>query len=102
MERNWTVKSAASALMMIQFYRLLQQGKSEAVALAEATQWLQNVTNAQLSEWYAAKIATLPQDEEIIRPFLQDQLDDIKIRPTTDQPYSHHYHWAAFTIIGVF
>ena len=98
----WTVESAASALMMIQFYQLLQQGKSEAVALAEATQWLRNVTNAQLAEWYAGKIATLPQDEGIIRPFLQDQLNDIKIRQTTDQPYNHHYHWAAFTIIGVF
>ncbi|MEH2239156.1 CHAT domain-containing protein, partial [Nostoc sp.] len=98
----WTVESAASALIMIQFYQLLQQGQSEAVALAEATQWLRNVTNAQLAEWYAAKIARLPQDEGIIRPFLQDQLDDIKIRQTTDQPYSHHYHWAAFTIIGVF
>ncbi|MEH2459519.1 hypothetical protein [Nostoc sp.] len=70
--------------------------------MVEATQWLRNVTNAQLAEWYVAKIATLPQDEGIIRPFLQDQLDDIKIRQTTDQPYSHHYHWAAFTIIGVF
>ncbi|MEH2248905.1 CHAT domain-containing protein, partial [Nostoc sp.] len=98
----WTVESAASALMMIQFYQLLQQGQSEAVALAEATQWLRNVTNAELREWYAAKIAKLPQDEGIIRPFLQDQLDDIKIRQTTDQPYSDHYHWAAFTIIGVF
>ncbi|WP_375472714.1 CHAT domain-containing protein, partial [uncultured Nostoc sp.] len=98
----WTVESAASALMMIQFYQLLQQGKSEAVALAEATQWLRNVTNAELAEWYAAQIATLPQDEGIIRPFLQDQLDNLKIRQTTDQPYSHHYHWAAFTIIGVF
>ncbi|MEH2320057.1 CHAT domain-containing protein [Nostoc sp.] len=98
----WTVESAASALMMIQFYQLLQQGQSEAVALAEATQWLRNVTNAQLAEWYAAKIAILPQDEGIIRPFLQDQLNDISIRQTTDQPYSHHYHWAAFTIIGVF
>ncbi|MHC5726316.1 MAG: CHAT domain-containing protein, partial [Nostoc sp.] len=98
----WTVESAASALVMIQFYQLLQQGQSEAVALAEATQWLRNVTNAQLREWYAAKIATLPQDEGIIRPFLQHHLNNIKIRQTTDQPYNHHYHWAAFTIIGVF
>ncbi|MEH1845398.1 MAG: CHAT domain-containing protein [Nostoc sp.] len=56
----WTVESAASALMMIQFYQLLQQGQSQAVALAEATQWLRNITNAQLAEWYAGKIATLP------------------------------------------
>ncbi|MEH1798287.1 MAG: tetratricopeptide repeat protein [Nostoc sp.] len=98
----WTVESAASALVMMQFYQFLQQGKSEAVALAKATQWLRNVTNAELAEWYAAQIAKLPQNEGIIRPFLQDQLNDISIRQTTDQPYNHHYHWAAFTIIGAF
>ncbi len=98
----WIVESAASALVMIQFYQLLQQGKSKAVALAEATQWLRNVTNAELAEWYAKEIAKLPQNEGIVRPFLQDQLNHISIRQTTDQPYSHYYHWAAFTIIGVF
>ncbi|MHC5734847.1 tetratricopeptide repeat protein [Nostoc sp.] len=98
----WTVESAASALVMMEFYQFLQQGKSEAVALAKATQWLRNVTNAKLAEWYAAQIAKLPQNEGIIRPFLQDQLNDISIRQTTDQPYNHHYHWAAFTIIGAF
>ncbi|MBN3869893.1 tetratricopeptide repeat protein [Nostoc sp. JL33] len=98
----WTVESAASALIMIQFYQLLQQKQSEAVALAKATQWLRNVTNAELAEWYAVQIAKLPQNEGIIRPFLQDQLNDITIRQTTDQPYNDHYHWAAFTIIGAF
>ncbi|MEH2156626.1 CHAT domain-containing protein [Nostoc sp.] len=98
----WTVESAASALVMMQFYQFLQQGKSEAVALAKATQWLRNITNAKLAEWYAAQIAKLPQNEGIIRPFLQDQLNDISIRQTTDQLYNHHYHWAAFTIIGAF
>lgn len=86
----------------IQFYHLLQQKQSEAVALAKATQWLRNVTNAELAEWYAVQIAKLPQNEGIIRPFLQDQLNDITIRQTTDQPYNDHYHWAAFTIIGAF
>lgn len=86
----------------IQFYQLLQQKQSEAVALAKATQWLRNVTNAELAEWYAVQIAKLPQNEGIIRPFLQDQLNDITIRQTTDQPYNDHYHWAAFTIIGAF
>ncbi|MDF5711843.1 MAG: tetratricopeptide repeat protein [Nostoc sp. S4] len=98
----WIVESAASALVMMQFYQLLQQGKSETVALAEATQWLRNVTNTELAQWYAVKIAKLPINDGIIRPFLQDQLDIINHKQATDQPYSHHYHWAAFTITGAF
>ncbi|MBH8555626.1 CHAT domain-containing protein, partial [Nostocaceae cyanobacterium CENA357] len=97
----WTVKSAASALVMIQFYQLLQQGKPKTVALAEATQWLRNVTNAELAEWYAVQIAKLPENEGLVRRFLSRYLDNIKnTSEPNNKPYNHPYFWAAYTITG--
>jgi len=98
----WEVESAASALVMIQFYRRWQQGKPEAVALAEATQWLRNVTNAELAEWYAAETAKIPTNQISLRRFLSRRSDSFKQEAEpTSQPYHDFYRWAAFTITGM-
>ena len=97
----WTVESAASALVMIEFYQRLQQEKSEAVALAEATNWLRNITVDELAKWYTEQIAKIPDNQGIMRRFLQRQA--IKITNNFESSkalYSHPYYWAAFTITG--
>lgn len=98
----WTVESAASALLMIQFYERLQAGKSLSVALFEATQWLRNVTNAQLRAWYEAELAKVSSDKPALKGFLSRRLNKLNTRQPDKQPYKHPYYWSAFTITGNF
>ncbi|BCL34116.1 tetratricopeptide repeat protein [Nostoc sp. MS1] len=97
----WTVESEASAVVMMRFYQLLQQGKSAAVALVETIQWLRNLTNAELAEWYADEINNLP--EGALRRFWLRRLENLKNQQKPgNQLYNHPYFWAAFTITGIF
>jgi CHAT domain-containing protein len=85
---------------MIEFYRRWQAGKSEIKALAEATQWLKNLTVQQLKEWYEAFRKKLPPDEGRIRPFLKAELHKIAKLEADRKLYEHPYYWAAFIITG--
>ena len=96
----WTVESAATALVMIEFYRRRQAGKSEAVALAEATQWLRHLTVQQLKEWYEAFLTKLPLDELRIRAFVETELYRLGRMEPDRKLYDRPYYWAAFTITG--
>lgn len=97
----WTVESAASALVMIEFYRLRQSEKSTTIALKEATQWLKALTVHQLKEWYEAFLIKLPADELRIRDFIEVELYKLGKIKLDDQPYAHPYYWAAFIVTGI-
>ncbi|NER98274.1 MAG: CHAT domain-containing protein, partial [Symploca sp. SIO1B1] len=96
----WTVKSAATALVMIEFYHRWQAGKSEVQALVEATQWLKNLTVAQLKQWYQNFRNQLPREEGKIRPFVKNELYNLATMEPNNKPYEHPYYWAAFIITG--
>ncbi len=99
----WNVESAPSTILMIQFYHLLQQGKGVAVALAEASRWLRDVTNAQLAEWYGGEIASLSPNEEMMERFLSRRFQRLQQSSQPNhQPYNDPYFWSAFTITGIF
>jgi len=96
----WTVESEASALLMVHFYQMLQQGKPEKTALADASQWLQNVTNEELTKWYEAVTEKNPTNQVSLLRFLSRRIDKLKQATQNYQPYKHPYFWAAFTITG--
>jgi CHAT domain-containing protein len=96
----WTVDSVATALVMIEFYRRRQSGKTEAAALAEATQWLKKLTVQQLNDWYEAFLTQLPPDELRIRLFIETELHRLGKMEANKKLYDHPYYWAAFTITG--
>ena len=92
---------------MIYFYQLWKQGIQPPFALQQAKDWLRELTNGKLGEWYAGELLPLLREAEfdskvaILFFFemeasrLQENLDTIE-----EKPYEHPYHWAAFNITG--
>lgn len=96
----WVVESAATALVMIEFYRRIKVGKSPSKALIETTKWLQNVTALEINRWYQDLLNKLPAEGLRIRAHLATlQYKTSKISPYK-KPYSHPYYWAGFIIAG--
>jgi tetratricopeptide (TPR) repeat protein/CHAT domain-containing protein len=103
----WTVESAASALVMIEFYRRRQLHKSDAAALAEAVDLLKNFTVADLKQWCNNFLAQLPADfpqerKKKIKRTLDMELYRWDKIESDQKIYSDPYYWAAFAIAGRF
>lgn len=96
----WTVESSASALVMIEFYRRLQENKSPVIALAEATTWLKELTAMELTNWYENLLNNLHPDELKIRAYLATYLYRTSKMVPHKKLYSHPYYWGAFIITG--
>jgi len=93
----WRVESAASAILVVQFYRELHQGQSPPLALKAAQTFLRTATRADLVQWLDWAIPKLPRSLSLI---LESERELITIM-TIEQPYSHPYYWAAFTLSGL-
>ncbi|NMG11166.1 tetratricopeptide repeat protein [Brasilonema sp. UFV-L1] len=98
----WTVESAAIALIMIEFYRQLQENKPAAKALAQATAWLKELTAGELQQWYEELLNKMPQEDQKIRASLATELYRTRHLSRETKLYNHPYHWAAFKIAGKF
>ncbi|NER46644.1 MAG: CHAT domain-containing protein, partial [Symploca sp. SIO1A3] len=95
----WTVESAASALLMVEFYQQLEAGPPPAAALKAAQTWLKTASRDQLIAWLELEIAKL-SDKPALSRLLKSQQRLIRINEN-EIPFSHPYYWAAYTISGL-
>ncbi|MEG4088035.1 tetratricopeptide repeat protein [Microcoleus sp. Pol12B4] len=99
----WRVDERSSALLMIYFYQLWKQGIQPPFALQQAKDWLRELTNGKLGEWYAGELLPLLREAEFDNIFFFEREASRlqkKLAKIDEKPYEHPYHWAAFTITG--
>lgn len=91
----WSVEDLSTALLMVKFYQIFQQGVAASVALNEAQRWLLGVTKTELSVWLKTN------DERFFDTTLKvnlrrrlHQLDD------NAKLFYNPRYWAAFCASG--
>ncbi len=101
----WTVEAISRALLTIEFYRLIEANIPPAAALKQAQQWLRAITYSELAQWYqnlATQLAEYaPSISEHLRTEANILQEDTAKISSSQPPFAHPYHWAAFTIGGI-
>ena len=89
----WKVNSIATAFLLDEFYRQLEQTQDKAVALQTAQNWLRTCTADKLTqranEWDLSKIESKEQ-------FRLDRA----LKRLQGCPFENPYYWAAFILTG--
>ncbi|AFZ00945.1 Tetratricopeptide TPR_2 repeat-containing protein [Calothrix sp. PCC 6303] len=100
---QWHPEPNATALIIIEFYRRLQAGKTPSIALDEATKWLKELTISELKQWYQLLLDPISSRETKTKysyAHVTSQLDKNHNLPPDSKLYSHPYYWATFKISG--
>jgi CHAT domain-containing protein len=97
----WEIEDRASSPFFIYFYQQLTQNIPAPQALHNASQWLRNITNDELSKFYAQlqQHPRLSQQDEVLEKISAIILH-LQTLKATDRPFQDPYYWAAFTISG--
>ena len=98
----WTVDERSTALLMIQFYQLIEQDNTPTIALKQAKKWLRQLTYKQLAEWYSNLSDKLhdSQCQEYLKTEVFMIKNDRTKMTSIEQIYAHPYYWAGFILTG--
>jgi CHAT domain-containing protein len=96
----WTVPdSAASVILLVEFYSQLQAGSPPTAALKAAQTWLKTASRQQVLNRLQEAIESLAGDGSLQR-ILERERNYISSK-AIDFPYSEPYYWATFAIAGI-
>ena len=90
----WSVGDLSTALLMVKFYQIFQQGVAATVALNEAQRWLLGITKRELEVWVKTNERFFDATLKINLRRRLHQLDD------NAKLFQHPRYWAAFCAIG--
>lgn len=90
----WSVEDLSTALLMVKFYQIFQQGIAATVALNEAQRWLLGVTKTELEVWLKTNERFFDATLKINLRRRLHQLDD------NAKLFHNPRYWAAFCAIG--
>ncbi|MBE8970167.1 CHAT domain-containing protein [Nostocales cyanobacterium LEGE 12452] len=90
----WSVGDLSTALLMVQFYQIFQQGVAASVALNEAQRWLLGVTKTELSVWLKTNERFFDATLKINLRRRLHQLDD------NAKLFHNPRYWGAFCAIS--
>ncbi len=106
----WEVDDLATTLLMVRFYEnwlgsrpSLTKPMPKADALAEAKQWLRQLTTSERNRWLDEHRAS--NNAEVKRELHRgERVKPVTTTPinadTQERPYAHPKYWAAFVLIG--
>ncbi|MDF5726653.1 MAG: tetratricopeptide repeat protein [Rhizonema sp. PD38] len=90
----WSVSDLSTALLMVKFYQIFQQGVSATVAFNKAQRWLLGITKTELEVWVKTNERFFDATLRINLRRRLHQLDDkVKL-------FQHPRYWAAFCVLG--
>ncbi|MGB3510504.1 MAG: CHAT domain-containing tetratricopeptide repeat protein, partial [Microcoleaceae cyanobacterium] len=92
----WSVRSDATALLMLRLYQELEKFDNIVVALKKAQNWLRNTGVQELREWVRQSPLISVFQVKLEKDFMQMENQ----RGGNFKPYHSPYFWAGFCIIG--
>ncbi|MGB5916883.1 MAG: CHAT domain-containing protein, partial [Phormidesmis sp.] len=94
----WQVESEASMVLIVEFYRNLDKGMTPAAALRQAQSFLAHADRQTLKNWLSEALELVTSSS--MKRLLRQRQKDIE-SSELDQPFSHPYFWAPFTLTGL-
>lgn len=98
----WAVNDLSTMLLIEHFYDLhLNKGQDLAEAVRNAQIWLRNLTAGDLAERFSDDLqAAMLGDARIPLEIASKAYVRFAFRDAANQPFTHPFHWAAFTFSG--